>query len=113
MIFLENNRAKMFFMVLLVVIFFSAIFWQWWDYNPFKRVDTGQTSQMWTDILDEGAKTFEAVGANVEAGVDQASEISEEFVRQQKQQELLNATQEYLANQATSTDETDTSNQVE
>ncbi|MBT4849267.1 hypothetical protein HON36_00240 [Candidatus Parcubacteria bacterium] len=113
MIFLENNPGKIFLMVFLVIIFFATIFWQWWEFNPLKRAYTGQPSEAWTDVIDEGSKTLDIVGTDLEIGLDKISEFPEDFARQQKQQELLDSTQEYLDNKATSTDDGDTNNDDE
>ncbi len=113
MIFLDNNPSKIFLTVFLVIVFFATIFWQWWEFNPLKRVDTGQTAEVWTEIFDEGNKALELAGEDLGIGLDKVSEFPEDFARQQKQQELLENTQEYLENRATSTDEDGSDNQEE
>lgn len=102
MIWFDNNQGKKNLIIILVVVFMIFIFWLWLRFSPWQTPatsvvqNTNQTQATSTSPWDELKNTWQQAG-------DQIAKWQTAWQRQEKQQELLDATKKYIADMASST----------
>ena len=105
MIFLDNEKNKMALMFVLVSFFIVVIFWAWLKSEPIKNAGTQNDDQLWSGIASQSGDTFQAIGDNFEVTKDQLVNTQNDLEVAVNQQALLQATQEYIAAKASTTEE--------
>ena len=105
MIFLDNNKNKTVLLFILVSFFIVIIFWAWLKTNPIKNAGTQTDDQFWSELAKQTDSAFQDISDNFEISKAELSNAQNDLEVIANQQALLQATQEYLADKASTTEE--------
>lgn len=100
MIFFEQNKNKIFALVVLTVFFMGFITWQWWQLKPWSGSFTPAKQNLDFSVA---SSTREEIKNSWEMGKIQIENLRQAFKRQQQEAEVLDATKQYLNNLSSST----------
>lgn len=104
---IANDKNKLIMLWILVLIFFSAVAYQWWQMKPF-AVTVSSSDDTGQQIGSRVSQALQSIAANFELARQQAVSLPDELARQNQQQVLLKKAREYITNynqtQASSTE---------
>ena len=105
MIFLDNNKNKTVLLFVLVSFFIVVIFWFWLKTEPIKNANNKTDDQFWSDLANKSSDPFQAIGNDFEITKTELEDAKNDLEIAANQQALLEATQEYLDEKASSSEE--------
>jgi hypothetical protein len=104
MIFIEDRRSKVCWLVFLVVIFSSLVIWQWFSSRPLQTMTSIENQFSLSNLVkDQSQVAWGNIKASLATSQLQLKDLQVEWQRQAKERALIEQTREYLNNSATST----------
>jgi len=100
MILYSDSKSKFVWLIIFVVIIGGIIAWQWQKSSSWRMEVAGQSDSTWQAIQLSTVTAWDKVRDSLGLARDQFDDLQDELIKEQKRQQLLKITRDYLTEQA-------------
>ena len=99
MILYIENKNKLIGLATLVFIVAGVVFWQWSKFTSWPPTEQLSRNDSWQGLQNHTGDLWQEVSASFGLAKDQFNDLQKELTKKQKRVQLLEVTQQYLAEQ--------------